>query len=402
MGNPSQDDKQTKNSITRSDPAKGGGVHRALAIVWLLIWYGLAIYLVVVTLGIQQFQARKNAVAATSSKTFTGLSILESEERSAAAAVQAAHQALAASEPEIRAIRAKIEEFEIGSMESAANATIADTDQEKDKLSAESAFMTGRIALAQKRLDQIFEPKRAALERVDEIQKQLTPADRTALEKLRRLNEEKLQFKTYAKWFLSMPQELLTLILTLSMGIFGSTIAVSRTFFDTRIEVAQGMSWYLFRPIQGAVMALTIYILFKAGILIFSAPPSNGNVSGALNPFFIAFLGIISGLFAEYAYERLDRAAKSVFQAPPTAARAKALWAKGVDQELTAQNKSRADLAAYLHQPLNVVDQWVEGKRPAPEEVQRIIAFWLGKPRDDLFYQEPTEAEPSGENALSV
>lgn len=386
----SQDGNQPKQSITPSDPAKVGALHRAFAIMWLLIWYGLAIYLVVVTLGIQQFKERLNTVAVTGSKTFAALRILEIQEQSAAAAVQAAEKALAARESEITDIRAEIEKSEFKQLELAAKSAIADTDQERVKFSVEATIMAGKVALSEKRLNLIFATKLGAVDLLDKFQKELTPGDRAALETLRRLDEEKDQLQIYAKPFLSMPQELLTLILTLSMGIFGSTIAVSRNFFGSRIEVVQGPSWYLFRPIQGAVMALAVYILFKAGVLIFSAPPSSGNVSGALNPFVIAFLGIISGLFAEYAYERLDRAAQSVFQAATPPATVSVFWAKGVDQELAAQNKSREDLAAYLHRPVNLVDRWVEGKRPVPEEVQRILAFWLGKPRDALFYEEPT------------
>ena len=104
---------KTKQRGARLDPAKVGAFHRAFAIMWLLIWYALAIYLVVVTLGIQQFQERLNTVAVTGSKTFAALRVLEIQKQSAAAAVQAAEMALAARESEITGIRAEIEKTQI-------------------------------------------------------------------------------------------------------------------------------------------------------------------------------------------------------------------------------------------------------------------------------------------------
>jgi hypothetical protein len=341
---------------------------------------------VVVTFAIQQFQERLNTLATSGPKTFATLRVLESQEKMAADEIRDAELDLRSKEPEIQELRNEIEGYDKEALDLGARVVVAKDDDTQQRLAAQSAVLAGKRAIREKRLREIYERHRLAVDAHKGIQSQVTPTDRIALEKLRRLDEEQAQLQAYAKPFLLMPQELLTLILTLSMGIFGSTIAVSRSLYDPKSDVTPGPHWYLFRPIQGAVMALAVYFLFKAGVLILSAPPSSGVASRDLNPFVIAFLGIISGLFAEYAYQRLEVAAKGIFQ--PDVPRQGSAWATGVAQEIASQNKSHGALAAYLRQPPELVDKWISGQVPVPEEAQRAIAFWLGKPRDELFKDE--------------
>ena len=86
---------QPKRAIVLSNPSTHR-IRHTIAIGSLLIWYGLAIYLVLVTLGTRQFQDRRETVVATGSVTFASLKILASAEQSAGNAVLASNESLAA------------------------------------------------------------------------------------------------------------------------------------------------------------------------------------------------------------------------------------------------------------------------------------------------------------------
>lgn len=377
---------------------------RALGLSWLMGWYLLAIYLAVVTFAVQQFHERMTMLAASGPKTFATLRLLDTQEKAAENEIEAADRELQSKQPEIRRARQEIDEYEKQATDLAGQAAVigakgGDLNRITD-LSGKAAALSEQSKRVKDRLKEIFERKRSAVERHKEVQSSFSPGDRAALERLRRLDKEQAQLSMYANPFLLMPQELLTLILTLSMGVFGSTIAVSRSLYDSGTDITPTAQYYLFRPIQGAVMALTIYFLFKAGVLILAVPSATSLASHDLNPFVIAFLGIISGLFAEYAYERVELAARGIFQTNrQIGARA---WAKSVAQEMTAQGKSINDLAVYLACPRDVIEAWINGEAAVPVAVQRAMVFWLGKSPSELFDYQPPRHDASGSADVTI
>jgi hypothetical protein len=115
----------------------------------------------------------------------------------------------------------------------------------------------------------------------------------------------------------TMPTQLLTLILTLSMGALGSVISLTRAFFDR--QATAPFSFYLFRPFLGMVTAIAIFVLAKAGQISISDASLSQGISENLNPFLISFLAVLSGLFSEHAYERIQRAGWAVFRSRDSA-----------------------------------------------------------------------------------
>jgi len=115
-----------------------------------------------------------------------------------------------------------------------------------------------------------------------------------------------LKFMTRFKFeiLVTMPIELLTLILTISMGGLGSIIFLTKQFFNYNEE---SLSWYFFRPFLGMITALVIYILSKSGLSVMASSES------VPNPFFMSFLAIVSGLFSEHAYEKIEEVGKNIF-----------------------------------------------------------------------------------------
>ncbi len=180
----------------------------------------------------------------------------------------------------------------------------------------------------------------------------------------------------------TMPTQLLTLILTLSMGALGSVIYLTRTFFDRR--TAAPFSFYLFRPFLGMVTAVAIFVLAKAGqISISDASLSQGN-SENLNPFLISFLAVLSGLFSEHAYERIQKAGWAIFRSGDNG-ESKDRWAYRVQAEINAQGKDKDELVKFLRVPPEAIGDWLDEKQMVPEDAQNIIAAWLGRERRELF-----------------
>lgn len=103
--------------------------------------------------------------------------------------------------------------------------------------------------------------------------------------------------------FWALPKSILTLLLVLSTGVLGSIIFVTVEFLKEPEYHIQNLSMYLFRPFLGMILALSMYVMLKAGQFTF-VDDSNQNLS----PFLVSFLGIISGMLAEEAYQRLTKA----------------------------------------------------------------------------------------------
>lgn len=180
----------------------------------------------------------------------------------------------------------------------------------------------------------------------------------------------------------TMPAQLLTLILTLSMGSLGSVIFLTRELF--REGEKHSVNWYIFRPFLGMVTAIAIFVLAKSGQLVISDAGSaeSGRMSETLNPFFVSFLAIISGVLSEQAYEKIHTTGKSFFQ---TGVGENARWGVHLRKIMDAQGKTPAEAAKYLSQSVEVIQDWMDEQAQVPENAQKIIAAWLNKPGREIF-----------------
>ena len=93
--------------------------------------------------------------------------------------------------------------------------------------------LLGKLEVAETKLNDLQE-------KLDAIREGFTSSDLENLEKIERYELQKDQIASYAALFLPMPREILTLILTLSMGVFGSTIHVSRVMFSSKRDEVSG------------------------------------------------------------------------------------------------------------------------------------------------------------------
>lgn len=185
----------------------------------------------------------------------------------------------------------------------------------------------------------------------------------------------------------TMPAQLLTLILTISMGALGSIIFLTKELFNP-MQRSKSIFWYLFRPFLGMVTAIAIFVLIKSGQIVITEVNTE-KTTEALNPFFVSFLAIISGLLAEQAYEKIYHTGQSFFKEKDSKENRR--WAVRLNDEIQKQNKSLLELQKYTGAPLELLQKWSEEKESVPEKEQKIIAAWLGIPGRELFTDESPE-----------
>ena len=186
----------------------------------------------------------------------------------------------------------------------------------------------------------------------------------------------------------TMPTELLTLILTLSMGGLGSVIYLTRALFDPSQK--RPFIWYFSRPFLGMVTALAIFVLVKSGQIVFSSTSGPG-IFNSLNPFFISFLAIISGLLSEQAYEKIEAAGQAFFKVEKQQG---SRFAIRLREFLEEEGKKTEELAEFLNVPRDTLEKWIREEQAVPEEGQKIIAAFLRKPARTVFTdQAPKRTE---------
>lgn len=108
-----------------------------------------------------------------------------------------------------------------------------------------------------------------------------------------------ITFGTLHDHFWTYPRPILKLNLIFSMGILGSLIFVTMEFL--KYPYKHSLEMYFFRPFLGMIIALAMYVMVKSG---YSALLEGNDKD--LSPFFISFLGIISGMLADQAYSNIS------------------------------------------------------------------------------------------------
>ena len=187
-----------------------------------------------------------------------------------------------------------------------------------------------------------------------------------------------------------LPREVVILLLVLSMGVLGSALYMVSQFE----EDYQQFSWAgkILRPGLGAVTALVLYIVVKAGILVVGDASRLGG-NAPVNPYFIAFLAIIAGFMSENALAAI-RTVGSSFLTRGANSSVQRRWAiSDLTPNLARTGKTAAQLAAHLA-PLSVeeVAEILSGKRDVDPHGQAVIgAFFNTDPRGMFTDRAPAK-----------
>jgi hypothetical protein len=107
------------------------------------------------------------------------------------------------------------------------------------------------------------------------------------------------------------PTDLLILALVVVMGLLGSSLLLSYIYVTQFAD--RPFAFYFMRPFFGVITALVIYIVAKAGIPLI-ADPTRLGAAAPVNPYFISFLAILSGLMSERAIASLELLGASYFK----------------------------------------------------------------------------------------
>lgn len=198
--------------------------------------------------------------------------------------------------------------------------------------------------------------------------------------------------------FKSLPTtrtEFLTLILVLIMGMVGGLIHLTQDYLSNNHQATA--AYYVFRPVLGILAAFATFILVKAGVLAVSGSTQVNGQDAPLSPFFVSFLGIISGLMAQASIRNVQVAARSFFRPSNLATRSR--WARA---DATINVKELADKAApetkerlrdTLDESDGILNDWLSGRHPTPIHAQQAIAIWLNRDIRDLFHDTPSHQQ---------
>lgn len=102
------------------------------------------------------------------------------------------------------------------------------------------------------------------------------------------------------------------IVMVLMVGALGALVGTSRRFlyFATRDELTKRDEWsYLIRPMQGAALALIVYFTLRGGYL-------GQDQSAPVNPYGVAALSALVGLFTRHAVSKLTDVFDTLFGKP--------------------------------------------------------------------------------------
>lgn len=176
--------------------------------------------------------------------------------------------------------------------------------------------------------------------------------------------------------FAIMPRPVLVMLLTISMGILGSVITMTWAILGNSGERPNAKALAML-PLVGGMSAFVILVFAKAGQITLTA----GADPGSLNPFFISFLGIISGLLSERAYERMARIGSSFFESGDETPR----WGIGLDKIVKQEEIDPNKLALAIGINQKEFANIIQGETQASAEKQTLIAAALRRPKEALF-----------------
>jgi IPT/TIG domain len=198
----------------------------------------------------------------------------------------------------------------------AKNAESRATDAEAKAVEAEAAV---KAAPAGADADALKSKATAARENADKLRDEATKERNTADEARVESSLPKKYHESYPIKFLWMTRttslEERLLLLVIVMGAIGSYIHASTSFADftgNRQFARSWTAWYLLRPFIGVGLALVIYAAVRGGLL--SMVMSGAVEAGDINPFGVAALAGLTGMFSKQAGDKLNEVFSTLFK----------------------------------------------------------------------------------------
>jgi hypothetical protein len=191
--------------------------------------------------------------------------------------------------------------------------------------------------------------------------------------------------------------DMLALWLVILMGVLGSSLQLTNSYFkEPDREVTIG-SYFLHLSV-GAITALAIFIVAKAGVPVIADASRLGG-DAAINPYFVSFLAIISGLLSENALSSIEAQGRRLFGGATTEPDR---WAPtDLTADATKDGRSIKELADYLDINESTTAAMLKGEEKIEPAKQHVIAVYLRRPAREIFTDigPPRRAEEAAELA---
>ncbi len=105
------------------------------------------------------------------------------------------------------------------------------------------------------------------------------------------------------------------MLIAILMGVIGAMVHAMTSFADfvgNRRLARSWLPWYFLRPVIGSGLSLFFYVGFRAGLLTGSTTTSTD-----INPFGIAAIGGLAGMFSKQATDKLSEVFSTMFKTSP-------------------------------------------------------------------------------------
>ncbi len=143
------------------------------------------------------------------------------------------------------------------------------------------------------------------------------------------------------------------------------------------------LSWYVFRPFFGAVIAFAIYLIYKAGQLALGAG-GTPSLRSEVNIPILSVFALFSGLLAWQTLEMIEAKGLAWLKS----SQRKDLYATGLERALRDTGQSTSECAAQVGRSLGQIERWIAGADRVTPEMQDRIATWLDRSINDLFGEQ--------------
>jgi hypothetical protein len=114
--------------------------------------------------------------------------------------------------------------------------------------------------------------------------------------------------------------EVRLILLVLLVGAIGSYVHSASSIVDylgNRTFISSWVWWYLLRPFIGMMLALIFYFVFRGGFITGGVNPSGEDAAKFINPFGIAALAGLVGMFSKVASDKLNEVFSTLFRPAP-------------------------------------------------------------------------------------
>jgi len=263
---------------------------------------------------------------------------------------------------------------------------IADLDKTYEPIYAERMTLEAKAAVKKAQVKALNDSLTSLQDSLDGLFRQFSTKP---LDDPTRVRLENALFELYSgkflgasmNWLLIMPPDILTLALVILMGVLGSALQMTHALFrQNRIERPGA---YFLRLGVGAITALVIFIVAKAGVPVIADASRLGG-DAPINPYFVSFLAIISGLMSENAIMMVQAQGAKFFAAETEADPQR--WARfDLHETFTKANRNPNNVKRLLSADDDQFEGWLSGKDAIPGAAQTMIAGVLEMPRRDLF-----------------